>query len=210
VDAAHDQASVSVSVAALAPVAAAIACTVVAAALAPHQVRGVDGDGSSRTPATGGRVTRRALARAVDRQYAGAVELVVLAVRAGYLPAAAIAASVAHAPPAVAPALAEVAARVNSGERFADALGSLPRLLGPVARPLADSLAAADRYGLPLAPVLDRLASEARQQRRRQAEALARQLPVRLSLPLVLCTLPAFVLMAIVPLLLAAITSLAS
>ena len=198
------------SFAALAPVAAVGACTVVAAALAPHQARSVRGEGSSRTPATGGRVTRRALARAVDRQYAGAVELVVLAVRAGYLPAAAIAASVAHAPPAVAPALAEVAARVNSGERFADALGSLPRLLGPVARPLADSLAAADRYGLPLAPVLDRLASEARQQRRRQAEALARQLPVRLSLPLVLCTLPAFVLMAIVPLLLAAITSLAS
>lgn len=198
------------SSAALAPLAAVFACAAGAAALAPHQARGTSGDGSARAPATGGRVARRAHARAVERHYASAVELVVLAVRAGYLPAAAIAVSVAHAPPTFAPALAEVAARVDSGERFADALSSLPRLLGPVVGPLADSLAAADRYGLPLAPVLDRLASEARQQRRRQAEALARQLPVRLSLPLVLCTLPAFVLMAIVPLLLAAITSLAS
>lgn len=196
------------SVGTLAP--AAVACIAVAAALAPHRGRGADAGGPTRAPSSGGRSARRAHARSVERQYAGAVELVVLAVRAGHLPAAAIAASVPHAPPAVAPALAEVAARVDAGERLADALGSLPSMLGPVARPLADSLAAADRYGLPLAPVLERLASEARRQRRRQSEALARQLPVRLSLPLVLCTLPAFVLMAVVPLLLAAITSLAS
>jgi tight adherence protein C len=73
---------------------------------------------------------------------------------------------------------------------------------------LTDSLIAADRYGLPLAPVLDRLADEARQHRRRIADANARQLPVRLSLPLVLCTFPSFVLLAVVPLLLAAFSSL--
>ena len=84
----------------------------------------------------------------------------------------------------------------------------LPRRLGPCALTLADGLAAADRDGLPLAPVLDRLADEARQHRRRQADTLARQLPVRLSLPLVLCTLPSFVLLAVAPLLLAALSSL--
>jgi hypothetical protein len=73
---------------------------------------------------------------------------------------------------------------------------------------LADGLAAADRDGLPLSPILDRLATEARQQRRRRADTLARQLPIRLSLPLVLCTLPSFVLLAVAPLLLAAIASL--
>jgi pilus assembly protein TadC len=36
-------------------------------------------------------------------------------------------------------------------------------------------------------------------ERRRQAEAAARALPVRLSFPLVLCLLPAFVLLGIVP-----------
>ena len=80
--------------------------------------------------------------------------------------------------------------------------------LGPVAQPLIDSLSAADRYGLPLAPVLERLSFEARQQRRRDIEASARELPVRLAMPLVLCTLPSFVLLAIVPLLLGALSSL--
>ena len=84
------------------------------------------------------------------------------------------------------------------------------RLCLVLALPLgvADSFAAADRYGQPIAPVLERLALEARQHRRRQADALARQLPVRMSVPLVLCTLPSFVFLAVVPLLLAALSSL--
>jgi tight adherence protein C len=101
-----------------------------------------------------------------------------------------------------------VIARCDRGERFADALGELPRHLGERAHTLVDGLAAADRDGLPLAPVLDRLAGEARVQRRRRADTAARQLPVRLSLPLVLCTLPSFVLLAVAPLLLAALSSL--
>jgi len=48
----------------------------------------------------------------------------------------------------------------------------------------------------------------ARQQRRRDSDAAARELPVRLAVPLVLCTLPSFVLLAIVPLLLGALSSL--
>ncbi|MDO8364328.1 MAG: type II secretion system F family protein [Actinomycetota bacterium] len=146
--------------------------------------------------------------RVVERSYPDAIDLVVLAVRAGHLPAAALQAAVPHLPPQLAGPFAEVGARTASGERFADALSSLPTRLGPIAAPLADSFAAADRYGQPLAPVLERLADEARQRRRRQADALARQLPVRLSLPLVLCTLPSFVFLAVVPLLLAALSSL--
>ena len=69
-------------------------------------------------------------------------------------------------------------------------------------------LGAADRYGLPLAPALDRLAAEARLARRQQAEAAARELPVRLAAPLVLCTLPSFVLLASVPLLIGTVSSL--
>ena len=97
---------------------------------------------------------------------------------------------------------------MNAGDRFADALHRLREGLGPVAQPLIDSLSAADRYGLPLAPVLERLSFEARQQRRRDTEAAARELPVRLAVPLVLCTLPSFVLLAIVPVLLGALSSL--
>jgi tight adherence protein C len=106
------------------------------------------------------------------------------------------------------PSFIAVVDRMAAGQRLADALGALNDGLGTIAEPLVDSLAAAERYGLPLAPVLDRLADEARSARRRQAEAAARQLPVRLAAPLVLCTLPSFVLLAIVPLLLGTFNSL--
>jgi len=155
-----------------------------------------------------GPLARRVAQRTIDRAYPDALDAIVLAVRAGYLPAAALQAVQPHLAPLLRDAFAAVTARVASGERFADALAVLPSRLGPMAAPLADSFAAADRDGLPLAPVLERLADEARQRRRRNADALARQLPVRMSLPLVLCTLPSFLFLAIVPLLLAALSSL--
>lgn len=147
---------------------------------------------------------------AVRRAFPHAVELIVLAVRAGHLPGAALQASLGLLPDVVRPAFEEVTQRCARGERFAEALQVLPRRLGPIAAPLADHLAAAERYGLPLAPVLERLAAEARHERRRQVEARTRELPVRLAFPLVLCTLPAFALTTVVPLLLAAISSLRS
>jgi tight adherence protein C len=58
--------------------------------------------------------------------------------------------------------------------------------------------------------VLDRLADEARRHRRRLADASARELPVRLAVPLVSCTLPAFVLLTIAPVLAGALSSLRS
>lgn len=151
---------------------------------------------------------RRVLARYQQRSLPDAIDLFVLAVRAGHLPTAAVDVVLPHLDPSLQPVFVEVSAAARNGERFADALTLLPLRLGPAAAPLADSLIAADRYGLPLAPVLDRLADEARQHRRRLADSSARQLPVRLSLPLVLCTLPSFVLLAVVPLLLAAFASL--
>ena len=56
--------------------------------------------------------------------------------------------------------------------------------------------------------MLESLAHEARASRRRQHEATARRLPVRLSFPLVVCTLPSFVLLAIAPAVIAALSSL--
>jgi tight adherence protein C len=80
--------------------------------------------------------------------------------------------------------------------------------IGPSAGALVDAIAGAERYGLPLAPVLERLADDARAARRRIGEADARRLPFKLSFPLVVCTLPSFVLLAIAPSVLAAISSL--
>ena len=113
--------------------------------------------------------------RAIEEQLPDAIELIVLAVRAGHLPLAATATAVPFMGPVVAPAFADVVHRVDRGERFADAIGSLGRSLGPRITPLAHQLATAERDGLPLAPVLERLADDARAQRRRSIEARARQ-----------------------------------
>jgi tight adherence protein C len=151
----------------------------------------------------GKRSTRR-----IAHDFPDGLDLLVLSIRAGYLPAQAVVEVVPFLPPPLRPSFTGVVDALRRGERFADALGVLRAQLGPIAQPLVDSLAAADRYGLPLAPVLERLSLEARQQRRRDTDATARELPVRLALPLVLCTLPSFVLLAIVPLLLGALSSL--
>lgn len=150
---------------------------------------------------------RRAAGRAVVA-LPDLIELVIVGVRAGLTPTAAIGVAHRHAAPELRPAVAEVTLRLERGARLADALGALPERLGPAASTFADALATADRYGLALEPVLDRLAVDARTERRRQAEQYARTLPVRLAFPLVACTLPAFVLLAIVPALLGALSTL--
>lgn len=136
------------------------------------------------------------------------VELVVIAVRAGATPSAAVVAAASLAPASVRPAFDEVVHRIGRGQRLADALGALVEQLGPDAAGFVDALATADRYGLPLGPVLDRLADDIRAERRRAGERHARTLPVRLAFPLVTCTLPSFVLIAIVPALLGAVSTL--
>ncbi|MEY2958109.1 MAG: putative type secretion system protein, partial [Actinomycetota bacterium] len=122
-----------------------------------------------------------------------AIELVILAIHAGAAPLAAVASTADVLDGTTGDAFAEVVHRAHRGVGLADALQALPERLGPVAAEFADSFAAAERYGSALAPVLDRLAVEARAERRRRAEAEARALPVRLTFPLVVCTLPSFV-----------------
>ncbi len=144
----------------------------------------------------------------VSRALPDLIDLVILGVRSGLSPTHALTVAAAHAPAAVRPAFDEVQHRLQRGQRIADALQALPELLGPAAATFADSLATADRYGLPIEPVLDRLAVDVRNDRRRLAERHARTLPVRLSFPLVVCTLPSFVLLAIVPAVLGALSTL--
>ncbi len=111
-----------------------------------------------------------------------------------------------HGPPR--DALDEVRRRVALGERLADTLAEALPDVGEAFRPLASVLVHADRDGVPLAASLDRLADDARLERRRAAEEDARRLPVRLLFPLVCCILPAFVLLTVVPLLAGSFRSL--
>lgn len=136
------------------------------------------------------------------------IELVIIGVRAGLTPAAAVEMAAAHAGPELAALLDDVTHHMHRGRRLADALDALPSWLGHHAAYFTDALITADRYGLPLGPILDQLAADVRTDRSRQAQQQARTLPVRLSFPLVACTLPSFVLLAIAPAVLGAISTI--
>ena len=96
-------------------------------------------------------------------------------------------------------ALRRAQRQIRLGVDTAEALEALPAAAGAslrlLVRPLVDSL----RYGSSLGPALERAAGTARGERRRQAELVARQVPLRLLFPLTVCVLPAFVLLTIVP-----------
>ncbi len=153
------------------------------------------------------RLARRRRAT-IERELPAAIDLLVLSVRAGLTPRQAVAELSTNVHGVVGEAFGEVLRRTQRGQPFADALGALGDLLGPQAGTLADVIATSDRHGLALGPTLDHLALEAAAARQRLAEADARRLPVKLSFPLVLCTLPSFVLLAIVPAMIAALSSL--
>ncbi len=144
----------------------------------------------------------------IMRAVPDAIELLVLMIRAGLTPRHAVIGLVDQAPRPIRPGFVEVERRLHRGDGLADALRGLPEVLGAPLDPVADTLAIAERHGTPIGDALTQLSAEVRQQRRRAAEADARKLPVRLSFPLVFCTLPSFVLVAIAPAILAALSSL--
>lgn len=137
---------------------------------------------------------------------AASVDLLAVAVSAGYSlhGAVRVAGAEGHGP--AARALARVAADFDRGVPLADGLAALPRALGPGAAALSTTLSVAAVSGTPLGPALQRLADSERRRCRRAAEARARRLPVLLLGPLVGLVLPAFVVLTIVP---AALSSVA-
>jgi tight adherence protein C len=104
-------------------------------------------------------------------------------------------------------ALDEARRRTAMGARLADGLDALLPL-GDAVRPLHLALTAAARDGASLVGPLERVGDEARLLRRRRAEERARRLSVQLLFPLVLCILPAFGLLTVVPLLAGSLGSL--
>jgi len=183
-----------VAVAALLAVAPPVAAALlVAAAVAPTVER---------------RRTRRRSERAVADALPDAVDLLLLCTSAGRALPLAHPLVAERVAPALADALRLAARDADLGRPRADSLvdalsplGDRPRRLG---RLLADHL----RYGVALAPELERLGTELRLDRRRRAEQDARRVPVRLLAPLIACVLPAFALLTVVPLLAASLQAL--
>jgi len=158
-------------------------------------------------PALAARRARAAHEARLLDQIPDVVDLLALTTVAG-LPAGAAIVAIGDRPGGpLGEAMARAAGRLGRGASTADALDAL-RAVGPAARPLLDALLQHDRYGTPLLPALERVAIEARARRRRRAEEAARRLPVVLLFPLVLTTLPAFVLLTVVPLLAGSLGSL--
>ena len=156
-----------------------------------------------------GRVARRSRRRAAFLdETPEIVDLIRLGVGSGLNVRLALDAVVRHHDGLIAGELRAVLARVDRGIRLADALDAVDREIEPV-RPLVDALVATERYGAPLVASLDRVAADARDARRRTREEAARRVPVKLLFPLVFCTLPAFALLTVVPVLLRSLPSLA-
>lgn len=156
----------------------------------------------------GRRRAARAAERALLNELPDTVDLLALATGGGLNVRQTIEAAAEHGKGAFSDSLGRALDRVDRGERLADALERIPDELGEPVRPVVAGLLSAERYGDALLPTLERLSSELRGTRRRQAEERARQLPVKLVFPLVACTLPAVGLVAIVPVVVNTISSL--
>lgn len=100
----------------------------------------------------------------------------------------------------IAPLMARAGALARAGYTAAESLTSIAEASGlDEFRSMSRAFGASERQGAPLAPTLRRLGRDLAEQRRRRAEAAARKAPVRVLFPLVVCVLPAFVLLAVVP-----------
>ncbi|MBI2706259.1 MAG: type II secretion system F family protein [Actinobacteria bacterium] len=133
-----------------------------------------------------------------------AIDLLRLALGSGCSLRLAIADVAPHCSGLVGDRFTDVQHRLAYGAPLADALDEL-HALGDPFRPTLDAMQLAERHGAPIIPLLDRIASDARGARRRRAEEVARRVPVKLLFPLVFCTLPAFGLLTVVPLLASAL-----
>lgn len=164
------------------------------------------GGGVRALPIMRQRHTQQQLARALP----DALDLVVVLLQAGATPRQTVIELSRQGPPPTQPGFAAAARQLERGQSFGDAIGALRSELGDAITPFVEHISASEQYGLPTAQVVQQLSNETRALRRRHDEAAARSLPVKLSFPLVMCTLPSFVLLAIAPAVLAALSSLGS
>lgn len=97
---------------------------------------------------------------------------------------------------------------IEAGGTTSEALATLFSPGGEHGERVVRSLASARRDGASLAGTLQSASGDLFSRGRREAEHRARKLPVRLLFPLVICVLPAFALLTVVPLLAGSVGSL--
>ncbi len=97
---------------------------------------------------------------------------------------------------------------VEHGALVSEALRRRRNSLDPRRTGWVDAVIEAEREGFPLARLLEQLSDTARAERRHGVQRRLRVLSVRVTAPLVSCVLPAFVLLAIVPMVAGVVTHL--
>lgn len=197
------------SIRALSPgsIGAGSGAALAAAVLSPLLGVGVMLSGGLLAFARSRRAARR-LERARAASVVQLVDLLALGVAAGLPIRAAFAAARPHLSSVHGELVAGLLYRLDHGSGFADALAWYGRELGAHGHDLVAVLTAAERDGAPLAPGLERVAETVRRERRRDLEQRVRKLPVTMLLPLVVCVLPAFVVLTIVPVLVTTLADL--
>lgn len=108
----------------------------------------------------------------------------------------------------VSPTGNSVADLISAGAPLEEALLPLATTHPITGKNLGHTIVEAERDGLPILDTVTRLATDHRLERRRQIDTRIRQLPTRLSIPLVLCVLPSFLLLSVAPLVLASLSQL--
>lgn len=146
--------------------------------------------------------------RALTVGLADVLDLLASAVGAGLPLPSAVEAVEPFAPDVYRPLLADSLRRLSEGEALAAVIGRLAEVVPSSGRRSIALLTAAVRDGTPVGASLRHAAEEARRARRRLVEQRVRRLPVLMLLPLVVCVLPAFVLLTLVPLVLGSLDDL--
>lgn len=136
------------------------------------------------------------------------VDLLLVGVGAGLTPRETLHRCRAWLPDPFATAVHSALSRAASGATFADALDRAMTPLGHRVRPLVAALNAGERDGSTLAGGLLRVSDDARRLRRVAAQERARRVPVAMLGPLLLCVLPSFALLTLVPLVLGSLSEL--
>lgn len=154
------------------------------------------------------RRTRRADRQRLVFRLPEAVDIARLVVSAGGNTPMAIDHLARWAPAPIGPAFTEAARHVRLGGTVPEALERAARLLGPPAVPLVRAFVAAERYGVAVGPLLERVRHQAEAARALAVEASVRRIPVLALFPLTTCILPAFVLLTVVPLLAGALAGI--
>jgi Type II secretion system (T2SS), protein F len=149
--------------------------------------------------------------RALRREFPELVDLLGVALQSGRTLLHSIEFVCAGEPGELHQQLWRAAHSIDTGQRFVDALQQLAQSLPSGQSDLATlirTLLSAERYGVSLPLALHELASDVRDLRRRQGEAEARRVPIRMLGPLVVLLLPSFALLTVAPLLASGLSSL--